>query len=327
MLELQRFSPSSVVDAFLLKNVERTAAAYPASAHDKLRELSRAARDRVLVADGLVDLHVPSALCLYREAALLHMAAFVVATTGVPVAEPLRAEEVLARFRSPDGRVPSCGPDKLAEFLELVRVGDPLAGDRLAPPAAVERGEAARVIVRWLGALVEPRSVAEIRFDRGVRLTVAALTLIVLLFCGIASLPGNENIALHKPVTVSGVNPHATSPPSGLTDGITSGTYGVHTNSGDFTWVQVDLQAVFEIKKVKIYNRGDGWFDDGLPMTLQFSENGKDYVTVEVRKTNFGQVIPWTADGGHKRARYVRVVGAKGRYVTLSELEVYGRKP
>jgi hypothetical protein len=150
--------------------------------------------------------------------------------------------------------------------------------------------------------------------------------LIALLLWASTKLVSPTNIALRKPVTVSSVHPAATSPPAGLTDGVTSGSYGVHTNREDAPWVQVDLGEVYRINKVKIYNRGDGWFDDGLPMTLQFSENGTDFAEVDKRTTNFGQLIPWTFDAQKKTARFLRVTGAKGTYVSLSELEVFGRK-
>jgi hypothetical protein len=107
---------------------------------------------------------------------------------------------------------------------------------------------------------------------------------------------------------------------------VKSGSYGVHTNSGEDPWVQVDLGAVYAVDTVKVYNRGDGWFDDGLPMMLRLSENGRDFVDVAARTTHFTQAVPWTIETGHRPARYIRVRGARGRYVTLSELEAFGEK-
>jgi hypothetical protein len=156
------------------------------------------------------------------------------------------------------------------------------------------------------------------------RLLGAGLAAVALLVWAASGLLSNENVALHKPVTTSGVHPNATSPPSGLTDGVTTGApYGVHTTTGDNPWVQVDLLGVHKIRKVKIYNRGVGWFDDGLPMTLQVSENGVVFTDVETRRTSFSQKSPWIAKVGGKRARYIRVRGTPGKYVTLSELEAF----
>ncbi len=316
------------LDCFLLKRSERTAARTSEAARPRVAELVRAGRERARVADSLVESHVSSALPLYREAALLMMAAFVTGGGGAPLGEPLTVNEVLDRFGASDVRgEPRVGGAKRAAFLDWMRAADPLAVERMGTVDAIAFGQTARAIVDWLGGLVEPRTVREIVFERRTRVGVAGLAGLLLVIWAGSSIFNRENIALHKPVSVSGVHPRATSPPSGLTDGVTSGTYGVHTNSCEAPFVQVDLQDVYVIDTVKIYNRGDGWFDDGLPMTLQFSEDGTTFTDVEVRKASFSQLMPWKADGGHRRARYVRVNGAKGRYVTLSELEVFGKKP
>jgi hypothetical protein len=77
---------------------------------------------------------------------------------------------------------------------------------------------------------------------------------------------------------------------------------------------------------VKVYNRGDGWFDIGMPMTLLFSEDGVEFTEVDERVEQFYRWDPWVFEAGKKRARYVRVNGAKGKVVALNELEVFGRK-
>ena len=112
-------------------------------------------------------------------------------------------------------------------------------------------------------------------------------------------------------------------PPAGLTDGVIEGApYGTSTQLGDAPWVEVDLGRVYHLDKIKIYNRGDGFGDDGLPMTLQVSENGVAYLEVETRSTTFEQTSPCkVAKGRGRAARYVRVRGARGKYVALSELE------
>ncbi len=145
---------------------------------------------------------------------------------------------------------------------------------------------------------------------------------------GLSSILSPKNIALHKKASASSVFPGTQATAEGLTDGITSGSFGAHTGKEENSWVQVDLGDVFRIDKVKIYNRGDGWFDECLPLTLEFSENGTDFKPIEQRTASFGQLIPWTANGGKAKARYVRVHGKPGGggYVTLAEIEVFGKK-
>jgi hypothetical protein len=135
-----------------------------------------------------------------------------------------------------------------------------------------------------------------------------------------------KNVALHKPVSTSSVHPRSISPSSGLTDGVKTGAYGAHTDREEASWVQVDLTDVYRIDSVKIYNRGDGWFDDCLPLTLLFSENGTDFVEAETRTASFSQVLPWTFEPKRTRARYVRVGAARGGFVALAEVEVFGKK-
>src|SRR6266511_857680 len=96
----------------------------------------------------------------------------------------------------------------------------------------------------------------------------------------------------------------------GFTDGTILGSYGVHTNLEDNPWVKVDLGDVYALKKVKIYNRGDGWQDEILPVTLEFSENGVDFTPVDHRTTSFSQWSPWVYSAHGEKARYIQVHGA-----------------
>jgi F5/8 type C domain len=322
-----RRSVASVRETLLLENATRTAASYPEGARARMRELVRAARARAVLADQSLESHVIGAVTLYREAALLYLASLVTVRGPEPLAEPLRADDVLARARPLlDAATAPCAAAEVDAFLDSLRGADPMAIDRLAPPEAEARGRTAYAIVKWLSTLIELRDARALKFDRNVRLAAAGLVALGALTWALAGLTTAANVALHKPVTTSGVHPNAVSPPSGLTDGVTTGApYGVHTKSGDAPWVQVDLLGVFAIDKIKIYNRGDGWFDDGLPFTLRLSEDGVAFKDVDVRTTSFKQDAPWVATGHNWVGRYVRIQGARGKYVTLSELEVFGR--
>jgi hypothetical protein len=308
----------SAREALLLERAAMLSGSYPARQRERLRALVRAARERAFVADAaLEDGHAASAVVLYREAALLFMEARVVGESPEP--SPEGAAEVGARFAMLPARRPSPGGPTALEAL-------------LAPaspvPAVVDEevAERARATVRWLASLVEPRDRAELRAVGAVRGVAVALVAASLLAWWVSPLFAKRNVALHKPVRVSAVFPDASSSPAGLTDGVIAGApYGVHTGIAEASWVEVDLLRVYSIDKIKIYNRGDGFGDDGLPMTLQVSEDGRAFKDVETRTTTFEQTAPWIAKGHGRAARYVRVRGARGKYVALSELEVYGR--
>jgi F5/8 type C domain-containing protein len=315
-------------DVFLLRDRERVAASCAVATRDEVRALARAGRARAEVAERLLEGHFTSALTLYRESAVFYLAAAVAARTGASPPDPLRGDDVLARFEQlylPLSRTPGG-----AAFLDYVRAPDPRAVERLAPAEAAQAAREARRVVRAAAALVEPRDAGEIRFVRRARVAALGLVgLVPLALVGlfVASRLGGPNLALHKPVEASGLYVGSASPLGGLTDGVTTGSYGAHTKVGEVPWLSVDLQGVFLIKKVKVYNRGDGWFDDALPVTVQLSLNGKDFVDVGTRTTTFGQLVPWTLKVGHQRARWVRVRGADGKYLALSELEVFGDRP
>jgi F5/8 type C domain len=316
-----------MVEAFLLRGRERIAAGTRPAARDAIRDLCRAATDRARVADDLDEGHAGSALALYGEAALLYAAAAVAARTGEAIGAPLRADEVLARFRALGVDDAPMGARAEAEsFLVGLSNADVLVADRLDAAGRIALCDRARRIIRWLAGLVEPRDVAEIVFVRRVRLGVLAVAGISLLVFVLTSLLSPVNVALHKPVSISASHPESVSPPSGLTDGIKSGSYGAETTVSDAPWIEVDLLGLYAVDTVKVYNRGDTAFDAGLPMTLQCSANDRDFVDLETRATAFSQTRPWIAKTHGRLCRYVRIRGARGRYVALTELEVFGRK-
>jgi hypothetical protein len=324
---LSRFPFPTVLDVLLMRPVEKTVSTYPQSRQDRMRELYRAANQRASVADDILESHVVAALPLYREAAILYMAAVLTVRSEATLDEPLKNDQVVARFGELDhAKAPPGSEQLLRDFMDLLVVADPLLLDRLSDGDAVDRVQSYRPLIAWLRSLTEPRTIREIKFQRAIRVTFATVVPLALVIWGLYRLITPVNIALHKPVVASSMHPYSTSQPSGLTDGVKSGTYGVHTNQEESPWVQVDLQDVYRIDKVSIYNRGDGWFDDGLPMTLLFSENGTDFKEVDKRTTTFGQWMPWTYKAHKARARYIRVAGNKGTFVALSELEVNGKK-
>jgi hypothetical protein len=324
---LQRLSQSRWVDEFLLRDAERAVASVPPTRFLEMRSLFKAAELRRRAADELFEGVMVASLALYREASVLYMAALSSARTGDALVEPLRPERVVETFRGLEKSRPApCSDEELETFFRLLVDPDPLVLDRLTPSEVLARMKAIRAIVCWLRDLNEPRSVRYIRFLRVARLASLGAIVVGTIVWAASAAFAPKNIALHKPVTASSVHPSAVFAPNGLTDGVTSASYGIHTAKENAPWVQVDLTDIYRIKQVKIYNRGDGWYDDCLPLTLLFSENGTDFVPVEARTQSFGQWIPWTVEVKDRRARYVRVAGAAGNFVALNEIEVFGKK-
>jgi hypothetical protein len=130
-----------------------------------------------------------------------------------------------------------------------------------------------------------------------------------------------HNVALHKRVITSSLkyNPPA---PSELVDGRDHVPFNVHTNDGRPAFVMVDLARTYDVRRVRVVNRDDGWFDDVLPLELSVSLDGIHFDPIATRTTHFDV---WDTDLGGRPARYVRLTRDRG-YIALDKLEVYARE-
>ena len=206
-----------------------------------------------------------------------------------------------------------------------------LAGQTIVDLDETRDGEVGDVVERllplldWFQRRIELRSILDVRAARWRRhLFVAGLFLSLAVgTAAFVSVP--KNVALRRPTTMSSTHPSSTAPEGGVVDGITDESYGAHTTAEETPWIMVDLVTPRRLKKVKIYNRGDGWFDTCLPLTLEVSEDAQRFTEVEVRTTVFSQADPWQARLNGKAVRFVRVRGKSGGYVALSEIEAYER--
>ena len=152
---------------------------------------------------------------------------------------------------------------------------DSLFSDALPPAKPCARGVSA-AHAALATRMIEPRTLRELKRDKLLRLGAFALALLAVLAASLIWLVKPENLARAKPVLTSSHHPNSKAPEGGLTDGNIKDAYGVHTNVEQHPWVSVDLGEMHSVDRVKIYNRGDGWFNDSLPLKLEFSEDGKN---------------------------------------------------
>jgi hypothetical protein len=319
---LQSAYQSTVRDGFLLERAERIASSYPASGHDRMRELFSIGMRRMNAAADLSDNQPVVAPILYREAAVAFIGA-ILASRGEAELGASDAAHAFERLDQLDPPIEGA-PRDYDEGRRLLTSRDPFVFDRLGDDVRAKLATVAAVAT-WLQDSIEPRGVKHIRRLRIVRLALLGACALGLLAWGVALLVSPKNIALHKPFAQSSVHPNSSAPEGGLTDGSTS-AYGVHTNLEANAWVRVDLQDVYQLKKIKIYNRRDGYFDEGLPFTLELSENGVDFTPVDRKLPPFESSSPWVYVANGKKARFIQVRGAPGRYVALAEIEAYGSK-
>ncbi len=300
----------------------RAARAFGKEQQERVAALASAARSRADAAAQLgTERAAAPALVLLREAVLLYAAALRAlrdATWAGTMSPPEAAEHVDACIA--EGTL--VAPDGWADVRARLLGDDTLAFDRLPVQEATALVRASVGVADWLDSQIDVRSPRRIQVSRALRLGAVAAVLVAAAAAGVARLTRPTNIALGKNVTASSRYP-GTPKATGATDGDIVGAYGVHTRIEDAAWIAVDLGALRRIRSVRVYNRGDGYFDDALPLRLQLSKDGKRYVDAGTRATHFSQSDPWIAEVGGQEARWVRVIRKAPGYVALSEIEVY----
>ncbi len=101
------------------------------------------------------------------------------------------------------------------------------------------------------------------------------------------SLNQKQNIALGKKAFQSSLSPYSTHEgPNGAINGFKTGKFGFHTDFQDNPWWMVDLENIYEIDALIIYNRLDAASErsntlkvsvsmDNLNWTIIYSHSGK----------------------------------------------------
>jgi F5/8 type C domain-containing protein len=320
--------PARARDLFLLERAERAVRAFTPEQHAAVRKHFDAAQRRASVADDLSDdRNVAVAYVLYREAVTLLIAAVIASRDpgridldGLHAKAAFDALHDLARA----GHVPPL-PSYVAEARKVLSEDDTLAFDRRSSEDLLSKRKSVEFTLRWLQELIEPRTLNEIRATRVVRLFMTGVLIVCVIGWVVMRITRPVNLALNKPVTISTRHPASTAPidNSGLVNGDIEGSYGVHTTVGQPgapAWVMVDLTQPTTIKKVKVYNRADGWFDEILPLIMEFSDDGTNFTVVDTRATGFTSRSPWVYEAKGAKTRFVRI--RSDRYLALTELEV-----
>jgi hypothetical protein len=312
---------------FLLEAEERSARSLPADRRAKLRKLCEAAEIRTSVAADLSDpRHAVVGVALYCDAVELLLLAAVLMHGEGPSLDTADVSSIDAAFAQ---RVEEQAIDRPPPELDEVRrlIAEPrLRIGSFGPDALAQRRASLEAAANWLRARIEQRTVSQIRRTRIARLASAAVVIVTVVASALSAVMAAPNVALHRPVLATSRHPQSVAPAdnSGLVDGIKDNNYGIHTLQEGSPWVMVDLESSRKIAEVKIYNRGDGWFDEGLPFVLELSEDGHTFTEVSTRTEPFSQTQPWTYSGS-TRARFVRVRAPHLGYIALSEIEVFER--
>jgi hypothetical protein len=197
----------------------------------------------------------------------------------------------------------------------------PLALDELSfAQAELVRSSFEDCLAIVLGG-VETRSVLAVRALRIGRLVAVALLVTWLAATFVRSKWLVHDVAIGKTVTSSPLLAESPSPDH-VVDGRTRGTFGIATMTVEHPFITVDLGDPYAVEQVRVVNRGDGWFDDCLPLILAVSNDGLRFDEVARRTEHFDQ---WTVPLGGRALRFVRVSMPERGYIALNEIEVYAR--
>jgi hypothetical protein len=270
------------------------------------------------------------ALTLYREGITTLTGAALIVVEG-----DVRGDDV-ADVRAAVGALdriwPKLGIEKKdGGALEGARTILCSAASRDAGPPARDAAFTACASMRRLACAleraIEPRSASHLARRRALRLAVLAATVVVCVSIPLPRLFAPKSLALYHPVELSSVHPHSRAPSGGggLVNGELEFTYGAHTDVQDDPWMMVDLERPTRVERIAVHNRGDGWFDDCLPLVVEVGNEVSSLEPIGTRTTVFTRTNPWVLDHIDRTIRYVRVRKRGHSYIALDEVAVYER--
>jgi hypothetical protein len=302
-----------------LAEARRTVEGYGEAQAARVRTLVSAASTRLDAADAISEpQRAAAAMALYRDGAVMLVAAALVARDGSAEVDGLDAAG--ARDRLGDlGPV----PDFVRAAFDVFSDRSLLALDGDDAEAVATRRQEAEDAAWWLRGRVEARTLERLFVSRVLRAVGIALVLFFGGRMGFQALFAPKNLALNKIVIASSRYP-GTPDPQALVDGDRSASYGVHTQIESEPWVQIDLGGPSRVRRVRVWNRTDGYTDESLPLVLETADAPQGPWMERARKVGSFTDSPWDVELGGASVTRIRLRVAKNGYLSLGEVEVFG---
>jgi hypothetical protein len=137
----------------------------------------------------------------------------------------------------------------------------------------------------------------------------------------------DRNIALGKPAKQSSTSQWSKpNDAQGAVNGIKTGDRGFHTDKEASPWWQVDLEDVYQLDRIVIYNR-ETHPERASNLSILVSQDERNWQTIHQNSQKFGGAItktPLKVRADRQQARYVRVQLNNFDYLHLDEVEIYG---
>jgi F5/8 type C domain len=314
----------AVREFFLLEKAQEKVTALGASRRDTVRSYYEAAQRRLNVAQDLRGpAQTPAALALYRLGS--HFLAVAYLTARGQASIDLASVSVEDTFEALERAFEAEGvnvPPEYSRARPMLVSPDPLDLDRLSAEEAAFRVEELEATSRWLTSLIEARSPSELKWIRFFRATIMVVGTVFLLVMLVLRLVAPKNLALDKPVASSSVG--FSTQAAGAVDGSKSGGYGFHSQLEESPWLTIDLGRPCTVSRIEVFGRGDGHYDQSIPLALEVSDDGATYQQIALRSEPFSEAAPWVVKPTALVTRYLRLKTMKQGYLVLGEVEVYG---
>lgn len=142
--------------------------------------------------------------------------------------------------------------------------------------------------------------------------------------------PGGTNLALNKPAKQSSLSRWSRgNDPQRAVNSVKNGMYSFCTSREMKPWWEVDLESVYELREIRVFNRLDNYSERACTLRIFISSNDRDWEEIYVysKKEPFGGIDgkPLIAKfSSLPVARYVRLQLNEINYLHLDEVEVYG---
>jgi hypothetical protein len=155
---------------------------------------------------------------------------------------------------------------------------------------------------------------------RWLRVTAGAALLVALSMALIGWIRAPRNVARGKRISASSV---VLGRPEALVNGAIEWGRFAFTTDRVPSAVTIDLGRRYDLVEARIYNRGDAYLDQQVPLQIETSVDGSSYSQAARCTDFFTQTTPCTASLRGTSAQFVRL--SRHGEIALSEVEVFGR--
>lgn len=214
-------------------------------------------------------------------------------------------------------------PSISSEALEAsLRRGSLLYFAALPTYEQVATGVALRQLVDALleRAELKERGLTAIYLRRVWHAVALMAVLLALLFIGHRFYEAHSDLAAGKPWRASSAQPEfsgCSSPAQAC--GQALGSF-FHTTEEENPWLQFDLGALHSVSRVELTNRSDCCNERAVPLSVEVSTDGNNFVSVARRDAGF---VTWDARFPAVKARWVRLRVLKKTYFHLNGVRIF----